>query len=148
LNLTVTSQPLHGTVSVNPDGSFSYTPEANYSGLDGFSYLVSDGSKTSDVASATITVNPVNDVATAVNDEYTTDADTPLTIAAPGVLTNDTDVDGDALSSILVNPPLHGTVTLGPDGALLYTPEANFNGIDGFSYSANDGQADSDTAAV
>ena len=92
LGLMVTSQPLHGTVSVNPDGSFSYTPAANYNGLDGFSYLVSDGSKTSDVASATITVNPVNDVAIAVNDEYTTAEDTPLTIAGPGVLGNDSEL--------------------------------------------------------
>src|SRR5262249_36776954 len=89
-----------------------------------------------------------NDVATAVNDELTTAEDTPLTIAAPGVLGNDTDVDGDALTATLVNPPLHGTVTLGPDGSLVYTPNANFNGVDGFSYVANDGQADSAGAAV
>jgi VCBS repeat-containing protein len=148
LTPTVTSQPLHGTVTVNPDGSFSYTPEANYNGLDGFSYLVSDGTTTSDVASATITIGPVNDLPVGANDEYTTPEDAPLTIAAPGVLVNDTDVDGDALSSILVNPPQHGTVTLGGDGALLYTPDANFNGVDGFSYLANDGSADSDAAAV
>jgi VCBS repeat-containing protein len=148
LTPTVTSQPLHGTVTVNPDGSFSYTPEANYNGLDGFSYLVSDGQATSDVASATITIIPVNDLPVGVNDEFTTAEDTPLSIVAPGVLANDTDVDADALSSILVNPPQHGTVTLGPDGGLLYTPEANFNGVDGFSYLANDGSADSEATAV
>jgi VCBS repeat-containing protein len=145
---TLASQPLHGTVSMNSDGSFNYTPEANYNGLDGFSYLVSDGVNNSDVASATITINPVNDLPVGVNDEFTTDEDTPLEIAAPGVLVNDTDVDGDALSSILVIPPQHGTVTLGSDGALLYTPEANFNGADGFSYKANDGSADSEATAV
>jgi VCBS repeat-containing protein len=148
LTPTVTSQPLHGTVTVNPDGSFSYMPAANYNGLDGFSYLVSDGTTTSDVASATITINPANDTPVSVNDEFTTAEDTPLEIPAPGVLVNDTDVDGDALSSILVVPPLHGTVTLGADGGLLYTPDANYNGIDGFSYLANDGSADSETAAV
>ena len=58
----ITSQPLHGVVVLNPDGSFSYTPEANYNGLDGFSYLVSDGTDTSDVASATIVVTPSNDL--------------------------------------------------------------------------------------
>jgi VCBS repeat-containing protein len=148
LTPTVTSQPLHGTLVMNADGSFSYTPEANYNGLDGFSYLVSDGTTTSDVASATIMISPVNDSPVPVNDQYTTAEDTPLTIDAPGVLTNDTDVDGDALSSILVNPPQFGTVTLGPDGGLIYTPNANFNGVDGFSYLANDGSADSDAAAV
>jgi hypothetical protein len=148
LTPTVTLQPVHGTVVVNPDGSFSYTPNANYNGLDGFSYLVSDGTTTSDVASATITVSPTNDLPVSVNDEFSTDEDTPLTLAAPGVLANDTDVDGDALSSILVNPPQHGGVTLGPDGGLVYTPDANFNGVDGFSYKANDGSAESDAAAV
>ncbi len=148
LTPTVTLQPLHGTVSVNPDGSFSYTPAPNYNGLDGFSYLVSDGTTTSDVASATIMVNPTNDLPVSVNDEFTTAEDTPLALIAPGVLANDTDVDGDALSSILVNPPQHGGVTLGPDGGLLYTPDANFNGVDGFSYKANDGSGDSDAAAV
>ena len=115
LTPTVTSQPLHGVLVVNADGSFSYTPEANYNGLDGFSYLVSDGTTTSDVASATIMISPVNDLPGTVNDQYTTAEDAPLEIAAPGVLANDADVDGDALSSILVNPPQHGTVTLGPD---------------------------------
>src|SRR5262249_6812095 len=119
LTPTITSQPLHGTVVLNPDGSFSYTPEANYNGLDGFSYLVSDGTDTSDVASATVVVTPANDLPVGVNDEYTTEEDTPLEIVAPGVLANDTDVDGDALSSILVNPPQHGTVTLGADGSLI-----------------------------
>jgi VCBS repeat-containing protein len=145
---TVTLQPVHGSVNVNADGSFSYTPDANYNGLDGFSYLVSDGTTTSDVASATIMINSVNDLPVGVNDQYTTPEDTPLSIAAPGVLTNDTDVDGDALSSILVNPPQHGQVTLGADGSLLYSPTANFNGVDGFSYTAGDGSASSDATAV
>src|SRR5204863_692463 len=98
LTPTITLEPLHGTVTVNPDGSFSYTPEADYNGLDGFSYLVGDGTTTSDVASATITISPVNDLPVGVNDEYTTAEDSPLEIAAPGVLVNDTDIDGDALS--------------------------------------------------
>src|SRR4029079_11355530 len=127
---TVTSQPLHGTLVVNADGSFSYTPEANYNGIDGVSYLVSDGTTTSDVASATIMISPVNDTPVPVNDQYTTAEDTPLEVTAPGVLANDGDVDGDALSSILVNPPQFGTVTLGPDGGLVYTPNTNFNGVD------------------
>jgi VCBS repeat-containing protein len=148
LTPTVTLQPLHGTLVLNGDGSFTYTPEANYNGLDGFSYLVSDGTDTSDVASATIVVSPANDLPVGVNDEYTTEEDTPLEIAAPGVLVNDTDVDGDALASILVNPPQHGSVTLSADGSLIYTPAANFNGVDAFSYLANDGSGDSDATAV
>ena len=75
LTPTVTLQPVHGTVVVNPDGSFSYTPEPNYNGLDGFSYLVSDGTATSDVASATISISPTNDLPVGVNDEFTTAED-------------------------------------------------------------------------
>jgi VCBS repeat-containing protein len=148
LTPAITSQPLHGTVTLNPDGSFSYTPEANYNGLDGFSYLVGDGQATSEVASATFLIQPVNDAPVGINDQYTTAEDTPLTIDAPGVLVNDSDVDADGLSSILVNPPQNGTVTLGADGSLVYTPNVNFNGVDGFSYLANDGSADSEAAAV
>jgi VCBS repeat-containing protein len=148
LTPTIVSQPLHGTVSLSPDGSFTYTPEANYNGLDGFSYYVSDGTTDSDVATATVTIGPVNDLPAVVNDTYTTAEDTPLEIVAPGVLINDSDIDGDALSAVLLAPPVHGTVTLGADGALLYTPDANFNGTDGFSYVASDGSGDSTVASV
>ncbi len=145
---TITLEPLHGSVVLNADGSFSYTPDADFNGLDGFSYLVSDGIDSSEVASATIVVTPANDEPVGINDEYTTAEDTPLAIAAPGVLVNDTDVDGDALAAILVNPPQHGQLTLGADGGVIYTPDADFNGVDGFSYRANDGSADSDATAV
>jgi VCBS repeat-containing protein len=145
---TITLEPLHGSVVLNADGSFSYTPDADFNGLDGFSYVVSDGIDSSEVASATIVVTPANDEPVGVNDEYTTAEDTPLSIAAPGVLVNDTDVDGDALAAILVNPPQHGQLTLGADGGVVYTPDANFHGVDGFSYRANDGSADSDATAV
>ncbi len=145
---TITLEPLHGSVVLNADGSFSYTPDANFNGLDGFSYLVSDGIDSSEIASATIVVTPANDDPVGINDEYTTAEDTPLEIAAPGVLVNDTDVDGDALAAILVNPPQHGQLTLGADGGVIYTPDADFNGVDGFSYRANDGSADSDATAV
>ena len=94
--------PLHGTLAWNPDGSFTYTPEADFNGLDGFSYLVNDGSADSDVATVTINVAAVNDDPVVVNDEYTIDEDTTLEVVAPGVLANDTDPDGDLLSAILV----------------------------------------------
>jgi hypothetical protein len=148
LSPTVVSQPLNGSLETEDDGSFVYTPAANFNGLDGFSYFVSDGSAESDVASVTLVVNSVNDTPVSVNDEYATPEDMPLTIEAPGVLINDSDIDGDALAALLVNPPIHGSVTLSPDGALVYTPDANFNGIDGFSYLAGDGTADSEAAAV
>ena len=85
----------------------------------------------------------------AVDDTYTTTEDTALTVAAPGILGNDTDVDGDALTAFVVSPPANGSVTLDTvTGAFTYTPAANFAGTDSFSYQANDGTADSNVATV
>ena len=82
----------------------------------------------SNVATVSLTVNPVNDAPVAVNDSYTTDEDTPLTRPAPGVLGNDTDVESATLTAVLVTGPSHGTLTLNADGSFTYTPAANFNG--------------------
>lgn len=140
--------PQHGTLAWNADGSFVYTPDEGFSGLDGFSYWVNDGQLDSAVATVSITVNPVNDNPAAINDEYTIEEDTTLDVIPPGVLGNDTDPDGDLLSAILVAPPQNGTLTLNADGSLSYTPNENFYGTDGFSYMANDGTGDSEVASV
>src|ERR1041384_4153505 len=94
---------------------------------------------TSAVALVTITVQSVNDAPVAANDSYTTAEDTTLVIAAPGVLVNDTDADGDALTAIVVAGPAHGALTLNLDGSLNYVPVANYNGSDSFTYRATDG---------
>jgi VCBS repeat-containing protein len=140
--------PQHGELEWHADGSFTYTPDENFHGLDGFSYFVTDGTADSEVATVTIAVNPINDNPTSVNDEYTIDEDTTLEVIAPGVLGNDTDPDSDPLSAILVAAPQHGTLTLNADGSVNYTPDANFNGVDGFSYLAGDGAGQSNVASV
>src|SRR5207245_387580 len=90
-----------------------------------------------------------NDAPVAANDDsYTTPEDTQLTVSAPGVLANDSDVDGDALSAVLMSGPSHGTLTLNGDGSVVYVPALNFNGIDSFTYKASDGQAQSGVATV
>ena len=96
----------------------------------------------------TITVTPVNDAPVAVGNSYTTSAGTALTLAAPGVLQNDADIDGDTLTAVLVGSPSHGTLTLNANGSFTYTPAAGFSGNDTFTYKANDGQADSSVATV
>ena len=96
----------------------------------------------------TITVNPVNDAPVAVDDTYATDEDTGLNVAAPGVLGNDTDVDVDFLTAALVSGTSNGSLTLNADGSFTYTPNANFNGSDSFTYKANDGNLDSNVATV
>src|SRR5204863_380897 len=103
------------------DGSFSYMPALNFNGTDTFTYKASDGQAQSGVATVTITVTPVNDAPVAANDDnYTTPEDTQLTVSAPGVLANDSDVDGDPLTAMLVTGPTHGTLTLNSDGSFSY----------------------------
>jgi VCBS repeat-containing protein len=140
--------PAHGTLTLNPDGSFGYTPDAGYSGPDSFTYQANDGDASSTAVTVTLTVTGVNDVPSATDDSYSTDEDTVLTVPAPGVLDNDTDVDGDPLTARATTDPQHGTVTLDADGSLLYTPDADYNGDDSFSYRANDGTVDSAPATV
>src|SRR5262249_43150971 len=141
------SGPAHGSLTLNADGSFSYTPAANYNGPDSFTYQASDGSLTAS-ATVNITVIPVNDPPVANNDSYSINEDTTLIVAAPGVLGNDTDVDGDPLAAVLVGGPAHGTLSLNSNGSFSYTPAANYNGPDSFTYKANDGTVNGNTATV
>jgi VCBS repeat-containing protein len=138
----------HGTLTLNADGSFTYMPAANYNGLDSFTYVANDGALNSTPATVTITVNPVNDAPIAANDNYATAEDTPLSIPSLGVLINDTDVDGDSLTAILVTNVSHGTLSLNSDGSFDYIPAADYNGLDSFTYVANDGTVDSNIATV
>src|SRR5207342_490806 len=114
---TSVTQPSHGSVSMfDPDGTFRYTPAANFNGTDTFTYRATDGTTTSAPATVTITVSPVNDVPIAVGDPYTTPEDVALVVAAPGVLANDTDVDGQTLTATAVTQPAHGSLSLGANG--------------------------------
>src|SRR5262249_26066628 len=92
----------HGSVTANAGGTLMYMPAADYYGIDAFTYTISDGHGGTDTATVTVTVRPVNDAPVAANDSYTVAAGATLQVAAPGVLGNDTDVDGDALSAALV----------------------------------------------
>jgi VCBS repeat-containing protein len=142
------SDPTHGTVTLNSNGSFTYTPAANYSGTDSFTYRANDGQANSNTATVNVTITAVNDPPVAVNNVYSTSEDTVLNVAAPGVLSNDTDPDGDNLTAVKVSNPSHGTVTLNSNGSFTYTPTSNYNGTDSFTYRAGDGQANSNTATI
>jgi len=141
-----TSSPL-GTFTVAKNGDYTFTPTANASGTQAFSYTVTDGLAFS-TATATITVTPVNNAPTALNDTYTATEDTPLTVTVPGVLANDTDADGNPLTAALVSGPSHGTVTVNTNGSFTYTPTANYNGPDSFTYRAFDGTTNSAPTTV
>ena len=148
---SVVSSPTNGSVILNPNGSFVYTHNGSETTSDSFTYRVSDGIANSNVATVNITVTPVNDPPVANNDgPYATLEDQALTVPAPGVLANDTDADTPhaSLTSISATTPLHGTVALNPDGSFLYTPQANYNGTDTFTYRAFDGLAQSLVAGI
>lgn len=146
LTATVVDQPTNGAVTLNPDGSYTYTPTAGFVGYDFFSYTASDGTYTSETAFVSITVNSA---AVANDDKYATTKGTTLTVPiAQGVLANDTDAGGHPLTAILVNTTFDGTLTLNPDGSFVYTPNANFHGFDFFDYKVNDGTVDSLSATV
>ncbi len=142
------SPPLHGQLTLNADGSFQYLSTLGYSGLDSFTYRASDGVNSSSLATVTIQVDPRNHAPVAVSDSYSTSEDSPLTVSLAGVLTNDQDIDGDALTARLVTTTTNGTLSFAQTGQFVYTPNANFNGTESFSYLVNDGTVDSGLATV
>ena len=140
--------PDQGGTVVNGGMAITYTPAANFYGVEIFTYTMTDGNSSFDTAAVTITITPVNDAPLAAGEAYSTTEDTPLAVAAPGVLGNDTDVENDPLSTILDSPPLLGELALAADGSFVYTPTLNFNGLVTFTYHADDGQSDSNVAEV
>ncbi len=136
VSLDTNNGPANGTVSVNPDGSVTYTPNDNYHGTDSFTYIVTSGG-VSESTTVRVDVTPVNDAPVAKDDTAITDEDTPVTI---GVLPNDTDVDGDKLSIESASVPKEqGTVEV-VNGKLVFTPAENFNGDAEITYTVTDGQ--------
>ncbi len=148
LTAAVVTGPSHGTLTLNADGSFTYTPVANYNGPDSFSYQVSDGTANSNVAIVALTVTAVNDAPVAVDDAYTTAEDMALNVLLPGLLANDSDIDSSSLTAAIVTGPSHGSLMLNADGSFTYMPAANYNGPDSFSYQVNDGATNSNVATV
>ncbi len=138
----------NGTVTMNPDGTYTYTPNANFNGTDVFTYEICDVDGDCDPATVTITITAVDDQPVANDDTNTTLEDTPVSGATAG---NDTPSgDGGNVWS-LVGPnggAANGTVTMNPDGTYTYTPNANFNGTDVFTYEICDVDGDCDPATV
>jgi hypothetical protein len=146
LSAILVSDPSHGTLTLNTNGSFTYAPNANYFGPDGFTYRAYDGMGNSNVATVSLTINALPPVAN--NDFFNTRVNSPLTVAASGVLSRDTDPQALPLTAVVVTPPAHGTLILAGDGGFTYAPASNFTGADSFTYKANDGLANSNVATV
>jgi VCBS repeat-containing protein len=143
LTYTVVTEPEHGTLILNPIGTYTYTPDPNYNGPDSFTFKTNDGSLDSVPATVTITVTPVNDTPSAVNSGVTTNEDTPIQNSVSA-----NDVDKDTITYTVVTEPEHGTLILNPDGTYTYTPDPNFNGEDTFTFEANDGHNGKSTGTV
>ncbi len=140
--------PANGSLSFNSDGSFTYQPNSNYFGSDSFTYLARDASGDSNIATANLTVNPVNDRPVAGPDNFVGAEGVTLNQAAPGILANDSDLENSNLTAILAGNVSNGTLQLNPDGSFAYTPLAGFFGSDTFTYRANDGDDSSDLTSV
>src|SRR5947207_2584808 len=144
LTAVLGSGPLaaQGTLILNANGSFTFTPTLNFNGSATFTYKANDGTADSNTATVTITVTPVNDAPAAGNDGYGVTAGATLTVPAPGVLGNDSDVEGSPLAAALVTGPTKGTLTLNANGSFTYGSNAGSSGTDTFTYKANDGALD------
>ncbi|MBX9246366.1 tandem-95 repeat protein [Actinotalea ferrariae] len=142
LSVSVLAGPTHGTLTLNPNGTGTYTPTTGWSGTDTFTYRVTDAHGGSDTATVTITVNgaPVAD-----DDSASTPSGTAVDVP---VLVGDTDPNGDTLSVASVTQPSHGATVVQVDGTVRYTPAAGWAGVDTFTYVLSDGRGLTDTATV
>jgi hypothetical protein len=147
LTFSIVSNGSLGSVAITDAaaGAFTYTPNANVSGTDAFTFIASDGTADANVATITVTVAPINDPPSASDGTLTTDED----VAAVGVLAG-SDVDSASLTYSIVAAPTMGTVTITDPatGAYAYSPNANANGADSFTFRVSDAQADSNVATV
>ena len=142
--------PSHGTITYDQQGYFTYTPFTYYSGTDTFNYTLVDINQVITTATITITINSINNAHPVTSDDtYQTDEDTNLGVGiANGVLSNDYDAENDPLTAILITSTSHGELAFLPSGTFGYYPDANFNGIDTFTYVASDGYGNSSVATV
>ncbi len=155
---SIVKKPPHGTLELNPDGSFQYTPDENYFGNERFTYQVGGDRETSEPATVTIAVSNTNDPPQAVDDERDCLQNETLEVSSSrGLLADDEDLDpdvnmdpgADALVVELVEGPTHGSLTLELDGSFEYTPTTDFLGEDAFTYRVIDeSKTASDPATV
>ncbi|MGJ4802980.1 Ig-like domain-containing protein [Luteimonas sp. SDU82] len=145
LTYTVTTQPAHGTVTINPQtGEYTYTPAPDYNGPDTFVVTIDDGNGGTTTSTITIDVTPVNDPPSAQNYGHETPEDTPVSGRVVGE-----DVDGDSLTYVVTTPPANGTVVIDPDtGEYTYTPNEDYNGPDEFVVTIDDGNGGTTTSTI
>ena len=146
LTYRIITGPSHGNLS-GVGANLTYTPDLDYSGPDSFTFVASDGKVDSDPATVTLSVLAANDPPSAIQQSVTTKIDKSVAIALSGA-----DLDSDTLEFSVFTRPSHGNIMTDSDfetsGKLLYMPRAHFTGTDGFSFTVNDGTADSSPGMV
>ncbi|RNC87163.1 MAG: tandem-95 repeat protein [Winogradskyella sp.] len=149
ITVTANTDPANGTVVVNPDGTYTYTPNPGFIGEDTFTYTICDDNTPTpacDTATVTIQVMPDNGNITVANDDaYNTEIDTQI---SGNVTDNDNDPEGDNFTVTSNTNPANGTLTINPDGTFTYTPNPGFTGNDQFTYTITDDNGATDTATV
>lgn len=144
LSALLVSGVSHGSLTLNADGSLVYQHDGGEARLDSFTYRVYDGSNYSETVTVVITITAVNDAPVASDDSLTLEEDT-ANVSYP--LVNDVDADGDKLT-ITSASASHGTVNIGNDGSISYTPNEDFHGEDQINYCIEDAQGLTDCAVV
>jgi len=147
LTPSVVSNPQHGTLALDPSGSFTYVNNGASAPVDTFTYHDTSTTGTSNTANVTINVTP-DHKPVANPDNYNVGHGGTLIVPAPGVLINDTDSDGDSLHAILASGPQHGTLALASNGSFTYTHDGSNTLQDTFTYRASDGVLSSSNALV
>ncbi|MGD0090750.1 MAG: Ig-like domain-containing protein, partial [Planctomycetota bacterium] len=146
LTFTVVDQPVNGNLA-GTTPNLTYTPSADFHGSDSFTFQANNGIVDSNIGRVSITVALVSTTPIAVNDTYNVAMNAPTTVSSlDGVLANDMDASGAPLTAILGDGPTNGSLILNPDGSFAYTPDPGFQGIDSFTYEANNGALDSNVA--
>ena len=152
VNTTPITDPVNGSVTIAPDGTYTYVPVAGFSGTDTFTYEIMDPSGNVDTATVTITVKPdangpLNDAPDANDDVGIGQKNSPI---LGDLLANDTDPNGNSptINTTPVNAPTNGSVVINPDGTYMYTPNADFVGNDSFTYKISDGNGGTDIATA
>ena len=140
LSAVLVDEPVEGTLSLNPNGSFTYTPVVDFAVQDSFGYVANNG-LSSTVATVTINVFDPQGPPVAVDDRYTVQTGRSLTVAAPGILGNDVTPLAGPLTAQLETTTAHGTLSLQANGGFVYTPGGSYTGVDTFTYRANNGQS-------
>lgn len=148
LTYTLDTGTSNGQLLLGADGSYIYTPDADWSGSDGFTYTVDDGNGGAASATVTLNVAPVNDAPVAADDSGFISIAQPITITAAALLANDADIDGDTLSIATVGNAVNGSVRRDVNGDVVFTPDDGFEGTASFDYGVSDGQGGVDTASV